>query len=269
MAKPQALLFDTDGTIADTEELHRWSYNQAFLRANTDWNWDPDQYVRLLAVSGGHDRLASYVDRLAVPDDEKNRLRQLLPHIHRTKTEEYAARLQEGHIKPRPGVIRLIEQASAAGLKIGFVSSSAWSNVTALLAAALSSLNGPEIGAVVNTEMVPRKKPAPDVYELLMGMLRVASRDCVVVEDSANGVRSARAAGLCVVATPSRWTSHQDFSQANLVLRSLGDPDAPLDPDDAARIGGARWLGLEQITELWSRSAPTPAAPTPTLMAGT
>jgi HAD superfamily hydrolase (TIGR01509 family) len=247
MAQLQALLFDVDGTIADTEELHRQSFNQAFLRSNLKWHWSPSLYAELLGISGGHDRIAAYIDRLDVPAEEKDRLRPLIPHLHHTKTHEFGRRIEEGPVQPLAGVVRLIEEASAAGIKIGFASTSAWDNVSTLLAAAFGPSTRFKIGAITNAEMVTRKKPAPDVYELLMRMLRVPAEACVAFEDSANGVVAAHAAGAFVVATPSQWTAGQDFSRADLVLPTLGDPAAMLAADDAARIGGARWFGLGEL----------------------
>jgi len=250
MAELKALLFDVDGTIADTEELHRMSYNQAFLRSNIDWHWDASLYADLLSVSGGLNRLAAYLERLDLPPEEKARLRQLIPHIHQTKTEEYSLRLEEGQIQLRPGAVRLIEEATAAGIKVGCASSSAWSNVGMLLAKAFRRSSSMQIDAIVGIDMVPRSKPAPDIYQLLMSMLRVSPQACIAIEDSENGVAAARAAGARVVATPTRWTIGQDFSGADLVLSSLGDESARLEPQDAARISGAPWLGVKELTVL-------------------
>jgi beta-phosphoglucomutase-like phosphatase (HAD superfamily) len=255
MAKLQALLFDVDGTIADTEELHRQSFNHAFLRSNLKWEWTPALYAELLAISGGHDRLAAYIDRLDVPADERERLRRLIPHIHHTKTHEFGMRLEERSLQPRPGVVRLIEEASAAGIKIGFASTSAWTNVSALVAAVFGPATRFEIGAIAGADMVARRKPAPDVYQLLLGMLRVPAEACIAFEDSANGVAAAHAAGIFVVATPTRWTAAQDFSRADLVLPTLGDPAAMLGLDDAARLGGARWFSLGDAGALHARTS--------------
>lgn len=250
MTKLQALLFDVDGTIADTEELHRQSFNQAFLRSDLKWDWSPALYAELLAISGGRDRIAVYIERLDIPAGDKENLRKLIPLIHQTKSHEFGVRVAEGPLRPRQGVVRLIEEASAAGIKIGFAATSAWGNVSSLLAAVFGQSAKFEIGATINIDMVARKKPAPDVYELLMSMLRVPADACVAFEDSANGVAAAHAAGVFVVATPSQWTIRQDFSRADLVLPTLGDPAAMLDLDDAARIGGARWLGLGELAAL-------------------
>jgi HAD superfamily hydrolase (TIGR01509 family) len=250
----KALLFDVDGTIADTEEVHRLSYNQAFLRLNLGWDWDPALYADLLSISGGTERLAVWIDRLDVADGERQRLRQLIPHIHRTKTEEYAARLDEGQLRLRPGVLRLIREACESGLQVGCVSSSAWSNVSNLLAVVFRGASGVRIAATVGSDMVPRKKPAPDLFEMLMRMMRVEAHDCLAIEDSGNGVASARAAGLAVLATPSRWTRGQDFSAATIVLSSLGEPDSGLPADEAARLGGSPCVGVAELRRLHERA---------------
>lgn len=252
MTRPRALLFDVDGTLVDTEELHRQSFNQAFLRSGVSWDWNPALYAELLKVSGGHDRIARFIERLDISTNEKERFRRLIPQIHRMKTREYGARLEEGLVQPRPGVVRLIQEASAAGIRIGFASTSASGNVTSLLAAAFEPSARFEVGAIAHVDMVPRRKPAPDLYEHLMRMLRVSPEDSVAIEDSANGVAAARAAGVFVVATPTQWTRGQDFSAADLVLPDLGDPVAPLGAPDAARIGGERWLGLSTLSRLWT-----------------
>lgn len=221
MATLRALLFDIDGTIVDNEELHRLCYNRAFLRSGVDWEWDRALYAELLLVSGGIDRLNAYLDRLAPEPEERARLRTLIPFIHRTKTQEYARRLEEGQVSIRPGIVNLMKEAKAAGLLIGCVSSSNWDNSGIVLDKALRSASDIHIHARVGGEMVRRRKPAPDVYELLMNMLRVSPDSCIALDDSPNGVASARAAGAYVVATPSQWTAGLDLSAANLVLPSL------------------------------------------------
>ncbi|MFO1160320.1 MAG: HAD-IA family hydrolase [Reyranellaceae bacterium] len=221
MATLRALLFDVDGTIADTEELHRLCYNQAFLRSGIDWHWDRALYAELLRVSGGQDRLHAYLRRAVPEPAEHNRLRALIPFIHKTKTEEYARRLEEGQIHIRPGVLRLMEEATMAGLSIGCVSSSDWDNVGTLMTKVLRRAPAISIAARVGGEMVAHRKPAPDMYQLLVRMLRVSPEACIAFEDSPNGVAAARAAGVSVVATPSQWTIDQDLSAAQLVLPSL------------------------------------------------
>lgn len=238
----KALVFDVDGTLVDSEELHRQAFNQAFREFELGWNWDPNLYAELLAVSGGTARIYAWLDRLREPAAEKTRLRRLVPAIHRTKSRIYGELLATGSAVPRPGVRRLVAEARTAGLSIGLVSTSARANAERLAAAALGPL-ATAVGAQVAAEQVERCKPAPDLYELALATLRVPAAQAVAFEDSQNGVAAAKAAGLYVVATPTRWTIGQDFGAADLLLPHLGDPEFPFG-ESAARGLGAGWLDL-------------------------
>jgi beta-phosphoglucomutase-like phosphatase (HAD superfamily) len=250
----RALLFDLDGTLIDNEELHRRAYNLTFLKFGLDWSWSPTLYAKLLKTSGGVDRIAAYIDDLNRAPAEADRLRRLVPGIHRAKTRLYGELLCDSANRLRSGVVRLFGAARENSLKLGIAATSDLSNVQTLLAAAFGNEVRQAIGSVVGAEMVERKKPAPDIYQLLLSTLRVSAADCVAFEDSANGLASAKAAGLCAVVTPSRWTRGQDFGGADLVLRKFGDPNDQLDDRDAALIGGAPYLGLTQIRALHDKA---------------
>jgi len=232
-----ALLFDVDGTLVDTEELHRRAFNQAFRLLELDWEWTPEFYTDLLRISGGLERIRTHIDGLGAPAAEKTRLRQLAPLIHREKTRVYGELLGGGGARLRTGVARLIAEARAARLRIGFVATSASANVTALIAAAFGGAAAAPAAVLVCADQVARKKPAPDIYELLIATLRVPAAACAAFEDSQNGVLAAKGAGLYTVAAPSRWTSSQDLSGADLLLPSLAE------------------LGLEQLEALRARAA--------------
>ena len=238
--KLEALLFDVDGTLVDTEELHRQSFNQAFLEFHLGWDWNPDLYMELLAVSGGVHRIASYIDTLGLSAAEKTRLRGIIPAVHRAKTRNYGELLDNRAARLRPGIARLIEEARQAGLRVGLAATSSSANVDRLLAAVLGDEGLRLIDAVVSADQVARKKPAPDLYELLLTMLRVPALSCVAFEDS-----------LCTVVTPTRWTRPQKFGGADLLLPSLGDPDQPLDPAHAM-VAGAPYLVLARLRALRS-----------------
>jgi beta-phosphoglucomutase-like phosphatase (HAD superfamily) len=153
-------------------------------------------------------------------------------------------------------VARLIAQAQRAGVRVGLVASSASANVDTLVSSALGHDLRRAVGAIVCGDMVTRKKPAPDIYELLLTMLRVSAPEAVAFEDSANGLMAAKAAGLYTIVTPSRWTLGQKFESADLVLPSLGDPEAPLDAANAAKIG-APYLDLAKLVALRPATVPT------------
>jgi HAD superfamily hydrolase (TIGR01509 family) len=214
----KALIFDLDGTMADTEELHRQAFNAAFIRLELWWDWGPLRYSELLEVSGGQDRLHCYVDSLKVPPAEKARLHAIVPVIHYTKSEIYAELLRAGQPPLRPGVKRVVAEARQEGLKVAVISSTASANARAILD---NHFGKGEIDLLVSAEEVARRKPAPDLYLRALSLLRLPAEDCMAFEDSANGLRAARAAGLATVVTPSRWTMAQDFTGADFLLRDL------------------------------------------------
>lgn len=244
-----ALIFDADGTLAETEEAHRRAFNLAFVEHDLTWYWDPELYARLLAVSGGLDRIVHFIDNLDPPASEQAKLRDLAPAIHRTKSRLYAESVAGGQVYLRRGVARLVRDARAAGLQLALVSTSATTNLAALLKATLGEGAHRWFESVTSAEQVARKKPAPDLYLHALSALRLSAERCVAFEDSANGVTAARAAGLYTVVTPSRYTAGQQFPDADLVLPYLGDPDFPL-PEDAAQQLGAPMLDIPGLTRL-------------------
>lgn len=248
----QALIFDVDGTLADTEEIHRQAFNAAFLELSLWWDWSVEEYMRLLQVSSGPQRIAHYIADLPVSQDEKTRLLGLVPAIHATKTRLYRELIERGAAL-RPGVLRLMREARDAGLRLALCATSATANVEALLSASLGREALGWFSVMASVDQVARRKPAPDLYLRVLGELRLPAEACVAFEDSDNGVRAAKAAGLYTIATPSRWTGTQDFSAADLVLYTLGDPDVPLDPVTTQKIGAAQ-LGVAQIARLHAAS---------------
>lgn len=216
----KALIFDLDGTMADTEERHRQAFNAAFIKLDLWWDWGPLRYSELLEVSGGLERLHHYVDSLKTGAAEKTRLHAIVPVIHYTKSEIYAELLRTGQPPLRPGVKRLVAEAQQEGLKVAVISSTASANARAVLDVHFGQGG---IDLLVSAEEVARRKPAPDLYLRALSLLRLPAGDCVAFEDSANGLRAARAAGLATVVTPSRWTMAQDFTGAHLLLHDLSE----------------------------------------------
>jgi len=247
----QALIFDVDGTIADTEEAHRQAFNAAFCAYGLGWNWTRELYAGLLQVTGGKERIRRYIERLQLETPETERLMALVPEIHGTKTRLYKELVQLGGLRPRAGVARLMSEARASGIQLAIASTTSPQNVESLISTGLGADALSWFSAIVSGDAVSRKKPAPDVYNLALGTLRVAPGCAVAFEDSAIGVLAAKSAGLFTVATPSSWTLGQDFAPADLLLPSLGDPDQPLDAATEWRIG-ARFLGLGQLATFHS-----------------
>jgi HAD superfamily hydrolase (TIGR01509 family) len=250
MTKIQALIFDVDGTLVDTEELHRRAFNQVFLDFRLTWKWSPELYAELLKYSGGADRLAAYVQQLEITDSDKAYLHQIMPMMHREKTQIYAELVHDAAVQPRAGVARLIGEALRSGVKVGLVATSAFPDVRGLVSTALGEDVAAVLDPIVCAEHVANRKPAPDLYLLALNMLRLGAEDCVAFEDSANGLAAAKAAGICTIVTPSRWTATQDFRGADLLLATLGDPDHPHDRPGAGSIGGCGCLMLSDIEKL-------------------
>jgi HAD superfamily hydrolase (TIGR01509 family) len=233
----EALLFDLDGTVADTEEAHRQAFNAAFIRLELWWDWAPNAYAELLQVSSGLARLHHYVDRLEVAPAEKARLHAIVPAIHATKSEIYLELVSAGKPPLRPGVRRLISEAHAEGLKVAVVSTTTSANARALLD---RHFGDGAIELLVCADEVARRKPAPDLYQRAVSLLRKSADACIAFEDSANGLRAARAAGIATIVTPSRWTAAQDFSGADARLPDL----ASLGVNDVRRIHQCKKLSL-------------------------
>lgn len=244
-----ALIFDVDGTIVDTEELHRQAFLAAFYEFNLRWDWGPHTYMELLTVSGGKERIAAYIDSRDEPASEKARLRELAPAIHAAKTRIYGEIIARGTVPLRPGVMRLLREARSAGVRLAAVATTRTANVRPLLAAALGAEALGWIEALVGGDQVARRKPDPETYERALAALRVPARGCVAFEDSANGLRAAQAAGLYTVVTPARWTMPQEFAGADLLLPSLGDPGKGEDPVTERQLGEP-YLTLKRIEAL-------------------
>lgn len=226
----QAILFDVDGTLAETErDGHRVAFNQAFEKNGLDWFWDEALYAELLAVGGGYERLAAWVNdylpkypKLQRPMDEQSILRK----VYADKTKSYTALVAAGKLPLRPGVKRLMAEVKAAGLKLAVVTNSALPSVTALTQR-YWQVNPDELFDVCATgNRLSKKKPNPEAYELALSDLGLSAGECVAIEDSAVGLQAARACKIATVVTCSFYTEHEDFSGASWVLSDLGEPDA-------------------------------------------
>lgn len=219
----RALVFDVDGTLADTERFHLQAFNEAFAGEGLDWRWDPTTYTRLLEISGGKERMLAYWQEVrgATVDIEGNAMRDLLDRVHRAKTAIYEAMVNGGLVQLRPGVLQLLEEAQRSGLALAIATTTSPVNVAALLRRAFGPHWRLHFPVVCDASTAPRKKPHPQVYLQALQSLKLPPEACIAFEDSANGLRSALAAGLGVVITPTRFTAHQDFSGALRVLYDL------------------------------------------------
>jgi len=251
-----ALIFDVDGTLADTEEVHREAFNAAFANAGLDWSWSRPLYRELLQITGGKERIGAYIDRLDLRDAQRRSLRGRIAEIHAEKTRLYGRVVAAGHVPLRDGVARLLDEAQAAGWCLAIATTTTAANVDALLQATLGPHAIERFSAIACGDLVSEKKPAPDIYQLVLRTLGIAPEDAIAIEDSVNGLRSASAAGLWTVVTPTYWTEGGDFSEAALVLPHLGDPGREIDNEPGRRLRRAPWLTMSELIELSTPLAP-------------
>ncbi len=217
MEKLRALIFDVDGTLAETEDIHRRSFNTAFQNAGLNWKWDRPAYAALLTTTGGKERITRYVAE------------QNLPHIfpadiallHAAKNTIYADTLASGGLSLRPGVAQLIADARNANLKLGVATTTSKSNLVALLQCCFGPKSESVFDVMVCGEDVHRKKPDPEVYVSCLAKLQVEPHEAIAFEDSGIGLKAALAAGVRTVITPSIFTTKDNFSGAAEILADL------------------------------------------------
>ncbi len=219
----RALIFDVDGTLADTEEAHRCAFNAAFAEHGLGWHWNQRLYTALLGVTGGKERLQSYIERLDLPREDRARLHRQVPALHVSKTRHYARLIKDGHVTLRNGIAGLLEEARGAGLMLGIASTTTLTNVDELLKSVFGRSADDIFDIVACGDQVLYKKPAPDIYLLALSDLGIDAAEAVAFEDSAAGLLSAKTAGLCTIVSPTVWTAGHDFARADCVVRSFDD----------------------------------------------
>jgi HAD superfamily hydrolase (TIGR01509 family) len=226
----KAIIFDVDGTLSETEEAHRHAFNDTFREFGLNWSWSPELYRELLKTTGGKERMAAYVrDHLGGTADADD-----ITRIHKRKTERYGELIAGGAAGLRPGIKSLIEDATRQGCRLAVATTTNRPNVDKLIAATLGKAASDVFEVIAAGDEVENKKPAPDVFNLALAGLGLAPEDCVAMEDSRNGLLSARGAGIPCVVSPSIYTNDAEFSEANVVIgcfsqvASIGDLRATL-----------------------------------------
>jgi HAD superfamily hydrolase (TIGR01509 family) len=229
MSTLEALIFDVDGTLSDTErDGHRVAFNRAFADAGLDWDWPVELYGDLLSVTGGKERLTHYIERYRPDFQPPEGVAAFVAKLHALKTKHYLDILAERGIPLRPGVERLLTEAREAGLRLAIATTTTPANVTALLESVLPGRLS-WFDAIGAGDVVPAKKPAPDIYRYVLGELRLRPDQCLAFEDSELGLRSSTAAGIKTIVTVNGYTSGQDFTGASLVVDQLGEPEQPIE----------------------------------------
>ncbi|OFX10952.1 MAG: hypothetical protein A2516_06245 [Alphaproteobacteria bacterium RIFOXYD12_FULL_60_8] len=223
----KAVIFDVDGTLAETEETHRLAFNAAFEVFGFEFSWDQALYKDLLKVAGGKERVRHYLG-LFHPDELKRPdIDAIIPALHKRKTAFYEEMLNAGRVELRPGVARLIEELRSQGIALGVATTTHQANLKALLRNTLGATGESLFDVMGCGEHAPLKKPAPDVYLHVLKELGQPPRNCIAIEDAEIGLRAARAALLPTVITVSPYTAGGHFSGAVAILSDLGEPTEP------------------------------------------
>lgn len=209
----EALIFDVDGTLAETEEVHRRAFNETFPEFGLRWNWSADDYRVLLKTTGGKERMKAHAAAIGETIDD-----DLVARIHRVKTDRYGEILARREIGLRPGIAELIADARARGVRLAVATTTNRPNVDALVEATMGRPAGDVFEVIAAGDEVKAKKPAPDVYLAALERLGLPASACLALEDSRNGLRSAAAAGIATVVSPSRYTAGEDFAGAVAVV---------------------------------------------------
>ncbi|HEC03802.1 MAG TPA: HAD family hydrolase [Phycisphaerales bacterium] len=233
----QALIFDCDGVLVDTEkDGHRVAFNQAFAKKGLDAEWDVSLYGELLEVAGGKERMRHYFDANGWPDGIADR-EEFIKDMHKLKTDCFMSIIESGQLPLRPGVARLVDEAIEADVTLAVCSTSNERAVTNVVERLLGPQRRARFAAILAGDVVSKKKPDPEIYNLAAERLNLDPARCVVVEDSRNGFLAARAAGMHCIVTTNGYTEHGDFSDADLVVSELGEiPNVQVNLETARKI---------------------------------
>jgi HAD superfamily hydrolase (TIGR01509 family) len=223
MAQIKAIFFDQDGVIIDTErDGHRVAFNETFKEFGFDVDWDVEHYHELLQVGGGKERMKHHLHtrgfgKEVKPEEED----ELIKAMHKSKTTRFIELIESGKLPLRSGVHRFMQEGEKAGLTLAVCTTS---NVRAAHAIAYNILKDIPFDFVLAGDMVNKKKPDPEIYNMALAKTGLKPEECLVIEDSRNGVLAAKAAGMFIVATTNHYTEKEDLSGADIIVSSLGDP---------------------------------------------
>ncbi len=256
MSKLKAFIFDVDGTLADTEkDGHRVAFNRAFAEADLDWHWSVDEYGELLSITGGKERIHHFLS-LQHPEflrqqQQAGTLDDLIKTLHARKTHFYTELLSEGAIPLRTGVERLLQEMREQGFRLAIATTTTPENVTGLLESTLGKESVGWFEVIAAGDVVPKKKPAADIYDYALEQMNLKAEDCIAFEDSSNGIQSSLGANLKTVITQNHYTEAHDFTGAVLVLDHLGEPDNAC-RCIAGEIGDATYISVDGLTKLFA-----------------
>lgn len=249
MSELKAVIFDVDGTLSETERYgHLVAMNEAFKAVGLDWQWSAELYGELLRVTGSTERLGHYVRTYQPAYEHINtNIDELIAEIVKYKNANYKRIAESGEIPLRPGVERVLREIHDSDIRMAIATTTTPQNVDALL---LGNIGGDVLGwfeEIAAGDIVPDKKPAPDIYTYTLEQMNLRPDECLAIEDSENGVRSALAAGIPVLVTESEYSTGHDLSGAQLIVNEWGTDDAPMEVLSGDAVGHQRVsLGLMQ-----------------------
>ena len=224
-----AVLFDVDGTISETEDFHRKSFNEAFKEFNLDWFWDEAIYKELINIGDGKERIEYHIKRAWPEMLEYKNLTKYINSIHKVKNEIFKDFIMDSDITFRPGVLRLINELRENNIRIAIVSSTTQDDLLTLFKNGLNMDPTSTFDLIAHGGCTENKRPSPEIYEWILEKLRIAPQSCVAIEDSLRGLRSAVNANINVLVTPSLYTKNENFEEANIVVSSLGEYEKPFE----------------------------------------
>ena len=255
MGRLQALIFDQDGVLADTErDGHRVAFNRAFEEFGLPMTWNAEVYGELIHVGGGKERMRAYITREGI-DLRGRDLDDLIPELHRRKTDIFMELIEDGKIGLRPGVARLMDEVHAAGVKLAVCSTSNERSVNTLIRTLLGAERHGWFDAILAGDVVKAKKPDPEIYAMARSRLSADPSGCVVVEDTSIGVAAAKGAGMRCLVTVNDYTKDQDFSRADFVVTCLGDAAGERASALTPPPGGVTFEGIVTLTVLEALAA--------------
>jgi len=224
MSKIKAIFFDQDGVVIDTEkDGHRVAFNETFKEFGYEFQWNVEKYHELLQISGGKERMRHYFQTEGVFSDlNKDEEDELIKKLHKTKTEIFIKLIESGKLPLRPGIKRLMKEAMGIGIILGICTTA---NERAANSIAMGMLKEINFEFVLAGDVVSRKKPDPEIYLLALEKTGLKPEECIVVEDSRNGVLAAKEAGMHIIATTNIYTEREDLNDAGIIVTCLGDPD--------------------------------------------
>jgi len=219
----KALIFDSDGVLVDTErDGHRVAFNRAFAAEGLDTEWDVEFYGELLKIAGGKERMKYYFEENGYPPAVEDK-DEFIKEMHKIKTDFFMRIIESGELPLRPGVLRLVDEGIADGMTMAVCTTSNERAVNMIIEKMLGPERKAKFAEILAGDVVSRKKPDPEIYNLAAQRLGLTGKECVVIEDSRNGLLAAKAAGMYCVVTTSSYTATEDFSEADAVYDELGD----------------------------------------------